>query len=324
MIRQFILFSSCIYGFLLIGYFSKRKRWIETEKSTTLMKGSIFFLEPVIIVSTFWALDISDLRILSLPLTASLLSLFILLPAQLFSKLHHHIPKDKGAYFGGSMFSNIGLSLGGFLCFLLLGEQGLGLAFAYMAYFIPFFFSIGFYIARRISLSAETKGNVRSLTWRENLKASLQDPLGIVPTVAILVGLAFNFSGLERFQILSTINKILVPLSVAVYSFAIGLTMKFRKLREYLPECLTMSIIKFLISPIVGVGFAYILGCSDFMGGLALKVVLIEATMPAAIFSLILARLFNLNQDLANSCWLFTTFAVIFVVPILSFVLRLF
>ena len=324
MIKQFVLFTSCIYGFLLIGYFSKKKRWVDEEKSIILMKGSIFFLEPVIIVSTFWALNISDVRILSLPLIASLLSLFVLLPAQLFSKLHHHTPSDKGAYFGESMFSNIGLSLGGFLCFLLLGEQGLGLSFAYTAYFIPFFFSIGFYIARRINLSAEPKGEVRSLTWRENLKASLQDPLGMVPTGAILVGLAFNFSGLERFLILGNVNKVLVPLSVAVYSFAIGLTMKFRKLKEYLPECLSVSVIKFLISPIAGVGFAYILGCSNFMGGLALKVVLVEAAMPAAIFSLIFAKLFNFNQDLANSCWFFTTFAVILILPLLNFVLRFF
>ncbi len=33
--------------------------------------------------------------------------------------------------------------------------------------------------------------------------------------------------------------------------------------------------------------------------------------MPAAVYSVVVAGLTGLNRDQANSCWLFTTFAVL-------------
>jgi len=313
-ISKFLLFSLLIYCSLIIGH-TARKRWITRDISASLMKTSIMFIEPIIICLTFWALEISSPRLLTLPLVATLLSISILIPARVFSGFHKHASEDRGAYLGGSMFSNVGMTLGGFVCFLFLGETGLGLSIIYAAYFIPFFFSIGFYIARRYSSASNP-------SWRENLRNFFTDPISLTPNIAIIFGLLLNFSGKPRPEALSSVNKFLVPLTVVIYSFAIGLTMRFRMIRDYLPECFTMSLIKFLISPVLGLGLAYLLGCSQFMDGLPLKVVFIEATMPAAIFSLVLSRLFNLNQDLANSCWIFTTLAVILILPLIYIIIN--
>ena len=51
--------------------------------------------------------------------------------------------------------------------------------------------------------------------------------------------------------------------------------------------------------------------------------VAILASMPVAMNALIPPSLFDLDLDLANACWVFTTLALIVVLPILVFVLPL-
>ncbi|MCF2142069.1 MAG: AEC family transporter [Candidatus Heimdallarchaeota archaeon] len=140
---------------------------------------------------------------------------------------------------------------------------------------------------------------------------------------ALFLGLLLDFSGVKRPQIVGTVSRNLIYLDVALYTFAIGLTVRVRKIVKYLREDLSLSVLKFVLSPLIAVGIAYLLGCHRILGGLPLKVVFIESCMPVAIFSLVLSRLLDLNQDLANSAWIFTTFAVLPLIPLIYFVMRL-
>lgn len=54
--------------------------------------------------------------------------------------------------------------------------------------------------------------------------------------------------------------------------------------------------------------------------GLVLRVVIILSAMPSAFNSLIPPQIFNLDTDMANSCWLFCTGMLIIVVPVLFIV----
>jgi hypothetical protein len=99
---------------------------------------------------------------------------------------------------------------------------------------------------------------------------------------------------------------------------AIGLTMNFTAVKKFKLPVLSMSFIKFIWSPVIGILFAYLFNYQNVMEGLPLKIAIIEAFMPTAIASLVLASLFDLDQDLANSCWIFTTLLLI---PLLPFIL---
>jgi len=69
---------------------------------------------------------------------------------------------------------------------------------------------------------------------------------------------------------------------------------------------------------------ALLLDYQSISQGLPLKVSLIMSAMPVAFNSVIAANIYNLNVDLVNSCWIFTTFAVLFILPLLIFVINLF
>jgi len=214
------------------------------------------------------------------------------------------------------MFSNVGTSLGGFLCFLLLGEAGLAVAILYSAYFIPFFFTIGFAAANRYSEHpAKSK--------MESLKAFFTNPVSIVPTVSVILGILLRLLVPERPQFFAPVNATLVYISVALYCFAIGITTNFRKIGIYFRQFLSMWALKFLITPVIGLGIGVLLGCHRIMDGLPLKVIFIETCMPVAIFAIVLIKLFDLNQDLANSCWILTTLAVIVELPIIYLIVNI-
>ena len=68
---------------------------------------------------------------------------------------------------------------------------------------------------------------------------------------------------------------------------------------------------------------AYMIGYAKIDKGLPLKVVMILSSMPVAFMALIPPSIYDLDLDLANSCWFFTTALLIFVLPCLLFILGL-
>ena len=47
------------------------------------------------------------------------------------------------------------------------------------------------------------------------------------------------------------------------------------------------------------------------------RVIIVESFMPAAIMSVVLVKIFELNEDMANASWLITNILAIAVFPIL-------
>ncbi|MGD9199794.1 MAG: hypothetical protein PVH97_15985, partial [Desulfobacterales bacterium] len=86
-------------------------------------------------------------------------------------------------------------------------------------------------------------------------------------------------------------------------------------MRDYLKECVSVSVsvLKFILVPILATSLAYMFGFGQIDNGLPLKVVMILAAMPVAFNALIPPSIYDLDLDLANSCWLFTTALLVIV-----------
>jgi predicted permease len=94
--------------------------------------------------------------------------------------------------------------------------------------------------------------------------------------------------------------------------------LNFSNFTHFKKEWLSISFVKFLFSPFIGMCLTYMLHLSNPIT----TVVLVQAGMPVANAALILSNLFELDQDLANSCWLFTTFISLLTTPILLYALN--
>lgn len=180
------------------------------------------------------------------------------------------------------------------------------------------YYAIGFSVAKYYSMK-DKQQNQNAF----DLKTILKDTFILVGLASIIIGLSFNASGLLRPVIYTTIISLFIPVSTVLLLISIGLSMRISKVRQYQKESILIAGIKFLIVPSVMVSIGFLLGYHQINDGLPLKVILILSSAPVAFHSLIPPSLYGLNLDLANSCWLFTTFGLILIIPILLFLINL-
>jgi hypothetical protein len=312
---QIAYIISVLFLPLGIGYGLKSRL---IDRSDKISKIIIIFLTksitPFIVMFSFWALDLSNKTIFTLPLLGMTVTILALIPAIFFTKVHKLNQRQAGSYIGAAMFSNIGYTLGGFIAFVLYGEVGFGLTVLYCLFFKPFYYTIGFYMAE--NYSARKANGVK-----DNLKRIFTEGIRLFPLLGLAIGIILNILDFKRPIYVGNLNDILIPATTFIYMLAIGLTMNFKAIKKFKSPIFTMSIIKFIWSPAVGILLAYLLNYQNIMGGLPLKIAIIESFMPTAIASLVLASLFDLDQDLANSCWIFTTFFLMLLLPLLLLIL---
>ncbi|MDJ0984066.1 MAG: hypothetical protein QNJ26_00885 [Desulfobacterales bacterium] len=310
-------FSIILFG-LSLGYIIQilvKQQWIKLplhidDLRKLLQRIALLFLNPIAIVGAIWVVSLKSVALVALPF----IGLFALLAGGVMALSVAHMlklePQKTGALYGCGAFTNIG-SIGAMVCFVFLGEKGFALVPIYKLFEELSYYSIGFPIAKYYS-SSSSKEHIS-----DRIKSFTRDPFILVAVSSIVIGGLLNFSGVQRPDFYKNVISVFVPLGTILLLTSIGLALKFRKVRDYLKECMSISVIKFILVPILATSLAYLFGFSQIDNGLPLKVVMILASMPVAFNALIPPSIYDLDLDLANSCWFFTTALLIVVLPVL-------
>ena len=302
------------WGALAAGIVARRRGWLQVHRSRRMIELMIKALEPVIIGLSFWKLDLSHPRILLLPAIGCVVALSSLPVAWLLGRRLRLSPSEMGIYLPCAFFSNLGY-LGAFVAFALYGETGFGLAQLYLLFFTPCFYTLGFglaahYGARRSRVAEETSGHAASL-----------DRLQLYPIAGLVIGLTLNLLGVRRPAWCGPLNSVLIPGATAMYLIAIGSTLRVTRLQEDWRACLGMSAVKFLYLPLIG----WLIGSAAGLGavgqGTALRVAVLQASMPVATMPLVLPMLFHVDGELANHLWIVTTVLAVPFLPLVVWVL---
>ncbi|MBA7569023.1 hypothetical protein ES708_10760 [subsurface metagenome] len=313
-----------IFG-LIVGYIIQQleQRKIiqlpisQKELRKLLQRIAILFFLPISSIGALWIIKIEDVRIAALPF----LGFFALLVGGVLgliaAKLLKLNRKKSGSMFTCGSFSNIS-STGGLICYLFLGEKGYALFSLYKLFEVITYFAIGFPIAKSFSINVTIKENIIT-----RLKKIFMDIFVVVAIASMAIGLFLNLSGIERPEFYKIINAIFIPLGTVILLISIGLGMKFGKVRNYISECFAISVIKFILVPLIISATAYLLGFAEIEEGLPLKIVIILSSMPVAFTAIIPPSIYDLDLDLANSCWLVTTLSLILVLPLSTYIISL-
>jgi hypothetical protein len=120
------------------------------------------------------------------------------------------------------------------------------------------------------------------------------------------------------------VTAVSVPTGTFILIVSIGLGMRFSSVSSYLKEAIGISIIKSVIIPLTALTLAYLFGLHQINNGLPFKTVMILSSMPVAFNALLAASIYDLDLDLANSCWLVSTGCLLFVMPALYLLVNLF
>lgn len=316
---KIILFSlSIIIGSLLCGFWAKERRLIARpqEQARTIAVFITKWVTTLIVFLSFWEMRVEDPRLWTLPVLAVLLSLATIPPAIVLSTFHRLSAREAGSFVTSALFSNVGYTMGGFLAFAFLGEEAFGLTVMYCLLFRPLYIIVGFGIASFYG-RRDTSGQVPPAR-------GAGEGLRLIPFLGLALGVVLHLSGIRRPDFCGYLNALLIPGSTFIYMFAVGLTLQPRSAFRYRRLYGSMSFIKFIYTPVIGVLLATAFGYRTTPGGLLFKVVLIESAMPVALASLMLPTLFDLDQDLTNALWLATTIAVIPLIFILRYTLTVF
>ncbi|MBN2126583.1 MAG: hypothetical protein JW821_19950 [Deltaproteobacteria bacterium] len=281
-----------------------------------LQKTALLFLNPVAIVGAVWIVHIRNASLAALPLLGLAALLIGGLLALWAAKLMKLDPRKTGALFPCGSFTNIG-SIGALVCFVFLGESGFALVPVYKLFEETSYYAIGFPIAKYYS--SGSKGGEKAFS---RLRGLVTDPFILVSVSSMLLGACLNLSGLQRPAFYANVNAVFVPLATILLLTSIGLAMKFRSVRSYLKECVSVAAIKFFAVPLLVSSAAYLIGFGSIDGGLPLKVVILLSSMPVAFNALIPPSIYDLDLNLANACWFFTTASLVFILPVLLFVVN--
>jgi len=321
------LFSFSIIAFgLWFGYFIQilsRKRKVTfpigvDRLRKLLQKLALLFFMPVTVLGAIWIVNIKAARIALLPFIGFFAIFLGGVLAIVASRLLRLEPRKTGALFACGSFTNIG-SIGSLICYVFLGEVGFALVPIYKLFEEITYYSIGFPITKLYSAGG-SKGD----SHLSRIKGLVTDPFIIAIVSSMAIGAVLNVTGVERPQFYRTVNSVCIPLGTVLLLTSIGLAMRFRSVKEYLRECITVSIIKFVLIPVSVTWLAFLIGFGNIDDGLPLKVVMILSSMPVAFIALIPASIYDLDLDLANSCWFFTTSLLVIVLPGLQYALKIF
>lgn len=323
LLKTFLVLVVGIFSGYLFQKLIDKNHWItpksKKEISIFLQKLGMLWFVSVTYIGSLWIFKIeSIIEIISMPFVGAVSTITGGFFAVIIAKYYHYNRIDIGSMFTCGYFAK-SVTLGGMVCFFYLGEEGYALVPIFTFLIRLLYYGLGYPIAHMYAEDfVEQKETIKKII------EAIKDPFFYVGVGSVLVGISLNLSSLERPEIYTTINKILIPLTTFILLFSIGLTFKFSRVYKYLKECFLISLVKFIVVPATILLIALLLDYQSISQGLPLKVSLIMSAMPVAFNSVIAANIYNLNVDLVNSCWIFTTFAVLFILPLLIFVINLF
>lgn len=312
-----IIFVSLIAGYAVRQWVSSGLSPLNESSLKTLrlliQKTAMFGLIPVSAMLSLWGLPSPDPRLLSLPFLG--LAGWICGGAlALFFSRHMHLGRAQtGSMYCCGTFINIG-AVGSLVAVMHFGEQAIAMASLFRLCEEMFYFGVALPVSRRFG--SVPKNMQRTLRFR-------MDPVLTAILLGLGLGLFLNLSGVPRPAFLGTVSTAAMITATVCFLFSIGMGLRLSRMTCYVRESAVISLIKFVFVPVIVTSLAMLAGLGSVDNGLPLKVVAILSSMPVAMNALIPPSLFNLDLDLANACWVFTTLELVVVLPVLIIILPL-
>ncbi len=300
--RELLVFIPAMVIIIGIGWGLKRIGFLGPADVDVLNKVIIYVSLPALIFLAVQKADLS-LAVAKFPLFAIVIMLLTLAVAFAVGSLLKLSPALKGAFLLVAAMGNTGY-LGFPMTIGLFGEQTLVKSVFYDFGTVALLFSLGIIIAGYYG-DPEHKMNVAK-------------EFATFPSVlALVAGLLFNPVPLPGF--ITTTLGYLGQATVPVIMLTVGLTLETKKIGKYAAPLACMLILKLLLSPF----FGYAAGAVGGLSGVDLGVVVLEASMPAVMLSLVVGLKYKLDTEFTSLAILVSIVASLVTIPAVQAAVRL-
>jgi len=287
---------------ILIGYLSKRIGLLKPEDSITLNKVVVNIAIPALIFLAMYGADLSNIKVL-FPITLICIITGILsgVIVYIFSRTRGYSKKTKWTLVGTSTLFNSGF-LGYPVVLGIYGATGLVRAVFYDMGSTILFLSLG------ILFIFIFGGKYSSI-----IKRTLLFP----PLWGIILGVTANIMHINPGFIPLDVLKYLSGAAIPIIMISLGLSLEVGGLTSYFEAATFVSVIRLIISPLIALVMVSIIG----LGSLEGTVSVVEAGMPSAMLSLVLAASYDLDVKVAAACIFLSTVLSMITLPILIYLI---
>lgn len=274
-----------------IGYgWKKSGRSYDTQLVTDIVT---YFGTPCLLFYALSTINLSSQQLLEMALAALLANCAFIVIGSIFLKLFCLPPR---AFLQSLSFPNVG-NIGLPLCFLAFGENGLALAMTFFAVYAVFQMTLGvMFVSGRLSISSFFT-------------------IPIIP--ATLLAVVFSLLSIPVPNWLFNTTKLIGDLTIPLMLFTLGVSLAQLHVKTFKTPAL-LAVSRLSMGFCVGVSLTRILG----LHGPAAGVVILECSMPAAVFCYLLAQQYNQRPaEVAGIVVISTFLGLVSIPPLLWFVL---
>lgn len=289
-ITKFIIFQLCIWVPIFAGAYFSEKKYIDVQAlSQRLITINLTSLESFIVLWTIWGLKLT-FDCIVLPF-AGVVEVGIGLVAGITASTFVQFKGiQKHTFIISSSLANHGFTMGGFLCYLFLGEKGLALSFIFIIYFMPYVVMVIFSYARHVGSRVPF-----------SLKRYILTPQNM-PLYAVFAALLLHYFDINRPHINIPLD-VMLAISITIYYFSMGIYFRLKNIKSFTKAHIVLAIIKFCIVPTL----IYLILSLTHLPHHIKTIIQIQSFMPAAIYSVITSILFNLDKEMATSMFVVNT-----------------
>lgn len=297
--RFFIVFADILLP-LLLGM--ALRRWgLSREILRMVIKANVVCVATFLSLVSFWSVHVTK-ELLWLPISIIPICFIPVLIFYGFQKNRFQNPLDQGSYMISMMLGNIG-TLAGLCAYVLYGEKG----FAYVQLIaVPQILVIVLFCFPMAQRTMETK--------RTSFIKLLLTP-NQLPALGVAAGLLLSGFHVERPQAVGTLFTILIHVSAWMGMMPVGYDLRLGSVGTYAFKLWPIFPVKFILLPAILYGLTTLFVTDPAM----MTCVVLSAGAPTAIFAVAAAQLYGLNVDLAESSFVTTTLAFLFVLYPLVF-----
>ena len=287
---------------IFIGYIVKRIGILKPGDSVTLNKIVVNIAIPSLIFLAMYNADLSNIKIL-LPITliciitGSLCGLLV----YVFSRARGYSKKTRWTLVGTSTLFNSGF-LGYPVVLGVFGAEGLVRAVFYDMGSTILFLCLGILFI---------------LLFGGKYTSIIRRTLLFPPLWGIILGIFTNLMHLNLGFITLNVLKYLSGAAIPIIMISLGLSLEVGGLKNYFGAASFVTITRLMISPLIAILIVSILG----LHGLEGTVTVVEAGMPSAMLSLVLAASYELDIKAAAACIFLSTVISMISLPILIYLL---
>ena len=286
---------------ILVGMLLKRFNVLEDKHSSLLSKIVLNISLPSLIFINIATANISG-QMIYIPVISFCVSFICMAVAYIYSKIRGYSRSKTWTLI--ILLSMMNTAFIGFPIVLgVFGNEGfLNAIFYDMAVALIFVFF-------GVILSSIFGGNKREV---------IKNGLTFVPLWAIILGVVFNVFNIPLGYVLENTLNYLGSSTIPLIMLSLGLTINFKEFTSYLSDTIFVSLFRLLVIPLSLLVVLSYLGFS----GLILQVSVLQAAMPTAMNTLVLAITYDLDVDLVSSVVFVTTILCLVTLPLIITVIQ--